>query len=407
MSTSVKPEPFVTVRNLTKRFGALVAVDDVSIAVGEGHTLALLGPSGCGKTTVLRCIAGLETPDEGHIAIAGRVAYDAASGTDLSPEQRDLGIVFQSYAVWPHMTVGQNVGFPLKIRKRHPAEIDDRVTRILETVGLAQWHDKPATQLSGGQQQRVALARALVYEPRLVLFDEPMSNLDAQLRDQMRIELKILQDRLGFTAIYVTHDQAEAFALAEHVVLMNQGHVEAAGAPRDVSFRPRTPFVARFLGLNVRPGRAIRTADLQTGLCYAEVALSDRLTLRGLIGDERPILPGAPVLACIRKEHIGVRRLLPGATTRHGALIGEVRAASFLGAEEEYVIDLDGVELRSLHAPVGAQAGDTVEVTIRPENCTVFLSQGDHGGDAAQRSAMMMNVAPMDAPPARTILSGE
>ena len=369
---TAKPESFVSVRHLRKRFGSLVAVDDVSLEVGEGHTLALLGPSGCGKTTMLRCIAGLETPDSGHISIAGQVVFDAAAGIDLSPERRDLGVVFQSYAVWPHMTVAQNVGFPLKVRKRPKDEQRDRVMRILEIVGLAQSYDTPATQLSGGQQQRVALARALVYEPRLVLFDEPMSNLDALLRDQMRIELKILQDRLGFTAIYVTHDQAEAFALAENVVLMNRGKVETAGAPRDVSFRPRTPFVARFLGLNVRAGRAIRTGDLQTGLCYAEVALSERLTLRGLIGDERPIAPGAAVLACIRREHIGVRRLPPGGLTRHGALIGEVRAASFLGAEEEYVIDLDGVELRSLHVPIGAQAGDTVEVTIRPENCTVF-----------------------------------
>jgi len=365
-------ESFVSVRSLTKRFGDLVAVDDVSLSVGEGHTMALLGPSGCGKTTMLRCIAGLETPDSGHIAIAGRVVFDSSTGINIRPEQRDLGVVFQSYAVWPHMTVAQNVGFPLKIRKVPASEQRDRVTRILGMVGLGDWHDKPATLLSGGQQQRVALARALVYEPRLVLFDEPMSNLDALLRDQMRIELKILQNRLGFTAIYVTHDQAEAFALAENVVLMNRGKVETAGAPRDVAFRPHTPFVARFLGLNVRAGKAIRIGDPQTGLCYAEVALSERLTLRGLIGDERPIAPGAPVLACIRKEHVGLRKLPPGGTTKHGALIGEVRAASFLGAEEEYVLDLDGVELRSLHAPIGAQAGDTVEVTIRPENCTVF-----------------------------------
>jgi iron(III) transport system ATP-binding protein len=374
MNTGIKPEPFVSIRNLAKRFGDLVAVDDVSLAVGEGHTLALLGQSGCGKTTILRCIAGLETPDRGHISIAGRVAFDAAQGTDLKPEQRELGVVFQSYAVWPHMTVEQNVGFPLKVRKVAKDEQRDRVARILEVVGLAAWHDKPATQLSGGQQQRVALARALVYEPRLVLFDEPMSNLDAQLRDQMRIELKILQNRLGFTAIYVTHDQAEAFALAENVVLMNRGKVETSGAPRDVSFRPRTPFVARFLGLNVRGGRAIRTSDVQTGLCYAEVALSERLTLRGLIGDERPIAPGASVLACIRKEHVSIRKLPQGGTANHGALIGEVRTASFLGAEEEYVLDLDGVELRSIQAPIGAQAGDMVEVTIRPENCTVFAA---------------------------------
>ena len=375
MSTGQKPEPFVSIRNLTKRYGNLVAVDDVSFAVGEGHTLALLGPSGCGKTTILRCIAGLETPEQGHISLAGRVAFDAESGIDLKPEQRELGVVFQSYAVWPHMTVAQNVGFPLKVRKLPKDEQRDRVARILEIVGLAAWHDKPATQLSGGQQQRVALARALVYEPRLVLFDEPMSNLDALLRDQMRIELKILQNRFGFTAIYVTHDQAEAFALAGNVVLMNRGKVETSGAPRDVSFRPRTPVVARFLGLNVRGGRAIRTGDLQTGLCYAEVALSDRLTLRGLIGDERLIAPGAPVLACIRKEHVMIRKLPPGGIARHGALIGEVRAASFLGAEEEYVLDIDGVELRSIQAPIGAQAGDMVEVTIRPENCTVFVDR--------------------------------
>ena len=371
-ATNESREPFVSIRNLSKRFGDLLAVDDVSLSVGEGSTLALLGPSGCGKTTILRCIAGLETPDRGHISIAGRVAFDAASGIDLKPEQRELGVVFQSYAVWPHMTVEQNVGFPLKVRKRPLSEQRDRVARILDVVGLAAWHDKPATQLSGGQQQRVALARALVYEPRLVLFDEPMSSLDAQLRDQMRIELKILQNRLGFTAIYVTHDQSEAFALAENVVLMNRGRIETAGAPRDVSHRPPTAFTARFLGLNVREGRAIRTGDLQTGLCYAEVALSDRLTLRGLIGDERPIMPGTPVLACIRKEHVAIRKLPPGGLAKHGAMIGEVRAASFLGMEEEYVVDIDGVELRSIQLPIGAQAGDLVEITIRPENCTVF-----------------------------------
>ena len=376
MSAGPTTEPFVSIRNLSKRFGDIRAVDDVSLAVEERHTLALLGPSGCGKTTILRCLAGLETPDEGHISIAGRVVFDRAQGIDVKPEQRDLGVVFQSYAVWPHMTVAENVGFPLKVRKLPKGEQQERTARILELVGLSAWRDQPATLLSGGQQQRVALARALVYEPRIVLFDEPMSNLDALLRDQMRIELKILQNRLGFTAIYVTHDQAEAFALAENVVLMNQGKVETAGAPRDVSFRPRTPFVARFLGLNVRGGRAIRTGDLQTGLCYAEVALSERLTLRGLIGDERPIPPGAPVLACIRKEHITIRKLPPGGMTRHGALIGEVRAASFLGAEEEYVLDLDGVELRSIQVPIGAQAGDMVEVTIRPENCTIFFAGG-------------------------------
>ena len=368
-----RPEPFVSIRNLTKRFGDLVAVDDVSLAVGEGHTLALLGPSGCGKTTILRCIAGLETPDGGHISIAGRVAFDRASGINLMPEQRELGVVFQSYAVWPHMTVEQNVGFPLKVRKRPRDEQRDRVARILEVVGLAAWHDKPATQLSGGQQQRVALARALVYEPRLMLFDEPMSNLDAQLRDQMRIELKVLQNRLGFTAIYVTHDQAEAFALAENVVLMNRGRIETTGAPREVSHRPPTPFTARFLGLNVLGGKATRTGDWAAGPCYAEVALSDALTLRGLVGDMTPMPAGTPVLACVRKEHVTILKLANGAAPASGAQVGEVRAASFLGVEEEYVVVVGGVELRAVAEPSGVVAGDRVEVTIRPEDCIVFM----------------------------------
>jgi ABC-type Fe3+/spermidine/putrescine transport system ATPase subunit len=379
MSTARQPEAFVTVRNIAKRYGDVVAVDGVSLTVGEGHTLALLGPSGCGKTTVLRCLAGLETPEQGHIAIAGNVVFDAERGINLMPEQRGLGIVFQSYAVWPHMTVAENVGFPLKVRKVPKAEQNDRVARILEIVGLGAWRDQPATLLSGGQQQRVALARALVYEPRLVLFDEPMSNLDALLRDQVRIELKTLQDRLGFTAIYVTHDQSEAFALAETVAVMNRGKVETSGAPREMSYRPRTPFVARFLGLNVRGGRAIRTGDLQTGLCYAEVALSDRLTVRGLIGDERPMPAGSSVLACIRKEHIALRKLPPGGLTTHGALIGEIRAAAFLGVEEEYLVDVEGVELRAIQLPIGAQAGDLVAVSIRPEDCTVFLASGETG----------------------------
>ncbi len=366
---------FVDLRGLSKRFGSVLAVDDVSFSVGEGDTLALLGPSGCGKTTVLRCLAGLETPDAGRIAIAGRTVFDAGAGLDVSPERRGIGIVFQSYAIWPHMTVAGNVGFPLKVRGVPKAEQRDRVARVLDIVGLRAFAESPATQLSGGQQQRVALARALVYEPRLMLFDEPMSNLDAQMRDQVRIELKTLQDRLGFTAIYVTHDQSEAFALAGNVVLMNRGRIETTGPPREVSFRPRTPFVARFLGLNVRGGTALRTGDPAVGLCHAEVALSEHVTLRGLIGGERPMPVGAPVVLCVRKEHVAVRRLAPGEAPGEGALAGEIVAASFLGLEEEYVVRLDGVELRAVQVPLGVAAGDRVAVTIRPEDCTVLPAE--------------------------------
>ena len=187
------------------------------------------------------------------IEIGGEAVFDGASRINLLPEERELGIVFQSYAVWPHMSVADNVGFPLRVRKWQKRSAPRASTGFLEIVGLSAARDKPAPELSGGQQQRVALARALVHEPRLVLFDEPLSNLDAQLRDQMRLELKVLQDRLRFTAIYVTHDQAEAFALAELVVVMNRGRIETIGSPREVFRRPRTPFVARFLGLNVWP----------------------------------------------------------------------------------------------------------------------------------------------------------
>ncbi len=251
---------FIRISDLTKRFGDHVAVDGVSLEVAEGHTLALLGPSGCGKTTILRCIAGLETPEQGSIDIAGTVVFDKGARINLMPEQRELGIVFQSYAVWPHMSVGDNVGFPLKVRGVANAERQDRVARILDLVGLGTSKDKPATELSGGQQQRVALARALIHEPRLVLFDEPMSNLDAQLREQVRLELQVLQARLGFTAIYVTHDQAEAFALAETVVVMNRGKNRDRGPTAPSVPSPRNA-VCRALPRLQRPAGTCRRAQ--------------------------------------------------------------------------------------------------------------------------------------------------
>ena len=374
---------FVRIRTLRKHFGALAAVDGVSLEVAEGHTLALLGPSGCGKTTILRCIAGLEAPDEGAIEIAGAAVFDKAAAVNLMPEQRKLGIVFQSYAVWPHMSVAENVGFPLKVRGVAKAEQRERVGKILALVGLSASTDKSATQLSGGQQQRVALARALVHEPRVVLFDEPMSNLDAQLREQMRMELMVLQARLGFTAIYVTHDQAEAFALAETVVVMNRGRIETVGAPREVFHRPRTPFVARFLGLNVVPGRVVRVggaaeagAGGEPGTRYAQVALGDGLTLWGAVGPDQALAEGAPALACMRKEHIAIRG--GGENTgaaRAQSFSAEIKAASFLGLQEEYIVAAGPVELRAIQSPSKLKAGDRVTAAIRPQDCIVFLEQ--------------------------------
>ncbi len=378
---------FITVRNLIKRFGELAAVNDVSFDVAENHTMALLGPSGCGKTTILRCLGGLETPEQGFIEIGGTVVFDSARGINLMPEQRQLGIVFQSYAVWPHMSVFENVGFPLKVRGASKAQQRERVERILDIVGLGAWIDRPATQLSGGQQQRVALARALVHEPRLVLFDEPMSNLDAQLREQVRMELKVLQERLGFTAIYVTHDQSEAFALAEKIIVMNRGKIDTVGLPKDVFHRPQTPFVARFLGLNVMEATVASTggAPGATGGDgkFAEVTLNGgALKLWGEVGRGHNVKVGDKVLACIRKEHLGIRMPSGGPATAPAAsaeapqtVPGEIRASSFLGLAEEYIVAVGGVEMRAIQPPTGAGTGDNVHVDIRPRECIVLSEQ--------------------------------
>ncbi len=383
---------FVRIDRLRKQFAGLVAVDGVSFEIAEGHTLALLGPSGCGKTTILRCLAGLETGDAGAIEIAGTVVFDHAAGTNLMPEERELGVVFQSYAVWPHMTVAENVGFPLKVRRLAKADITKRTARILDMVGLAAASDKPATALSGGQQQRVALARALVHEPRLVLFDEPMSNLDAQLRARMRMELAVLQERLGFTAIYVTHDQEEAFSLAENVAVMNRGRIETIGDPRTVFGRPETPFVAEFLGLNVHRGTAVETRPhARAGRFHVQVAITGDFRLWGVSHGDKPPAAGTAVLACFRKQHIEVakRGEVPPAVaggsadpTQPGMQIfaGVTRAASFLGLEEEYIIAVDGVELGAIQPPRGLHAGEAVTVSIRPDDCIVFIADGARPG---------------------------
>lgn len=360
---------FVKIDGLRKSFGTLAAVDGVSLSVSQGETMALLGPSGCGKTTILRCLAGLETPEAGYIEIAGKVVYDSARRINLMPEERGLGVVFQSYAVWPHMTVAENVGFPLKVRGvRDRAE---RVKRILELVGLGDGSAKLATDLSGGQQQRVALARALVHEPRLVLFDEPMSNLDAQLREHMRMEVKLLQQRLAFTAIYVTHDQSEAFALAETVVLMNRGRIEALGPPREIASTPRSEFAARFLGFNVLEG--VFHGHVPDGSRHVEIMLPDGTIVRGARADSALVpAAGRPALLCVRREHVQLSTPKPAANSEPGGIAGTIRAASFLGLQEEYVVDVGGQQLRVIHPAMGYSAGTTVTVTLAPERCILL-----------------------------------
>ncbi|WP_044537006.1 ABC transporter ATP-binding protein [Bradyrhizobium sp. LTSP885] len=234
-------------KSVRKAFGAFVAVDDVSLRIEDGEFVVILGPSGCGKTTTMRLIAGLENPTDGSIAIDNRIVSDPGRGVFVRPERRDIGMVFQSYAIWPHMTVFENVAYPLRVRRVRGADLSRRVQQALEVVGLEKELKRSATALSGGQMQRVALARALVANPTLLLFDEPLSNLDLKLREHLRIELKELQRRTGLTSIYVTHDQAEAVELADRIVVMDAGRVVQVGRPAELYARPNAKFVAEFI----------------------------------------------------------------------------------------------------------------------------------------------------------------
>jgi iron(III) transport system ATP-binding protein len=258
----------ITVRGLVKRYdGRDVernAVNNISFEIPEGQLFTLLGPSGCGKTTTLRMIAGLERPSAGEISIDGTPVFSSATGQYVPANKRPIGMVFQSYAIWPHMTVFENVAFPLTVGNHKPSKalVEEKVMRALDLVGLAQVAKRSATALSGGQQQRVALARALVREPRVLLLDEPLSNLDAQLRERMREEIREVQQKLGITAVYVTHDQNEALAISDNIMLMSGGEIVEIGQPQDIYRAPKAAFTATFIGVaNEIPGTVRRTAE--------------------------------------------------------------------------------------------------------------------------------------------------
>jgi iron(III) transport system ATP-binding protein len=290
----------LSVRDLVVRYGDVLAVDRVSFAVAEGEFVSLLGPSGCGKTTTLRCIAGLESASSGQIRIGADLVV--ADGREVPPERRGVNMVFQSYAVWPHMSVFDNVAYGLRTRGIARAELDTRVAEVLRLVGLEGYGERYGTELSGGQQQRVAVARAVVTEPRLLLFDEPLSNLDAGLRERMRFELLALQRRLGRTSVYVTHDQAEAMVMSDRIILMNGGRIVQESSPRDLYERPVSRFAAAFVG-NANMIEAQVTADHGDG--HYTVELPGGMTLRG-----HAAVPGwrpaTRVLVCIRPENIEV-----------------------------------------------------------------------------------------------------
>jgi len=248
--------PRIEVRDLVVKYGDTTAVERVSFAIAPGELVTLLGPSGCGKTTTLRAIAGLETPTDGTIRLNSQTVYSGRERLNVPSEKRGVSMVFQSYAIWPHMTVFENVAYGLRVRKLSRAEIDSNVARVLDMVQMQAYADRPSSKLSGGQQQRVAVARAIAFSPNVVLFDEPLSNLDAKLRAEMRVELRELQRRLDITSLYVTHDQEEALAISDRVIVMNAGRIEQIGSPEDIYDRPGSRFVADFVGsANMIPGK--------------------------------------------------------------------------------------------------------------------------------------------------------
>ncbi|MCS7172377.1 MAG: ABC transporter ATP-binding protein [Armatimonadetes bacterium] len=325
----------IRLESVTRRFGSVTAVDRVSLSVAKGEFVTLLGPSGCGKTTTLRIMAGLEEADEGRVYIGGRLVSDPQTGIFVPPERRSVGMVFQSYAVWPHMTVFGNVAFPLRIR-RWPAEaIRRRVLEVLQLVGLHHLADRPATTLSGGQQQRVAIARAIVYEPEVLLMDEPLSNLDAKLREEMRNELRALQRRLGMTTVYVTHDQEEAMVLSDRVVVMHAGRVLQVGTPEEIYLRPADATVAEFLGSPTLLDATVRRSEKNSDGALVEV---EGVGWHGWCRAREPLPAGTRVKVCVRSEDLLVHRtpdpIAPGGVVWRG----QVEQSRFRGQSRLLVV---------------------------------------------------------------------
>jgi iron(III) transport system ATP-binding protein len=352
--------PSVTLSGVGRHFGALKAVDSVDLAVEHGEFVTLLGPSGCGKTTTLRMVAGLEHNDTGAITIGGRVVSDAAAGLFLPPDQRKLGMVFQSYAIWPHMTVFDNVAYPLSVRHAPRAEIRTKVAAALKLVEMDAYAERPAPALSGGQQQRVAIARALVFEPEVLLLDEPLSNLDARLRAQMGEEFRALQRRLKITTLYVTHDQEEAMALSDRVVVMDKGRALQVGAPEEVYRRPASRTVAAFFGTpNFIEAKVTACRASGTGhLLGIEGAGT-----RGDCRSDEAYRPGDDVLVMIRPEDVTL-----GAAGQL-SWSGKVVDGIFRGPRRTLTVESQGrrftVECPATRA---ASIGDAVTLSVEADN---------------------------------------
>ncbi|GIF57404.1 ABC transporter ATP-binding protein [Asanoa iriomotensis] len=345
------------------------AVDDVSLSVEPGRLLTLLGPSGCGKTTTLRCVAGLEHPNQGEIAVGERVLFSSSKGVRLPANQRGLGMVFQSYAIWPHMNVRKNVSFPLRARRGKDRlsrkEITERADRALAVVQLDHLATRPATDLSGGQQQRLALARALVMQPPLLLLDEPLSNLDAKLREDMRFELKRLQRDLGVTTVYVTHDQVEALAMSDVIAVMSNGKVEQMGRPTDIYNNPRSRFVADFVGTtNLIAGEV----ESREGDRYVVTTPQGRLAARSP-GD---LATGAQVIVSVRPEHIQVAEG-EASTSAPGVWNGTIANRAFLGDAVDHLVSVGDFTVRTRCNPsIRFSRDSAVHLTFPSEHCSLL-----------------------------------
>jgi iron(III) transport system ATP-binding protein len=369
----------IRVTNLVKIYetGNVRAVDDVSFTVDEGEFYTLLGPSGCGKTTTLRCIAGLERANGGTIMLGDTVVV--SDRIYVPPYRRDIGMVFQSYAVWPHMTVFENVAFPLKVGSDRPSASTtrERVASALQLVGLTGYEQRMSTQLSGGQQQRLSLARAIVREPKVLLLDEPLSNLDARLRERMRGELTAIQRRLGVTTLFVTHDQIEALSMSDRIAVMDGGKIVQEGTPEQIYHEPVDEFVASFIGsTNLFMGTFASPATGPGGTVGVDVSF-------GRLEVEDPgieIAVGSPVLAAIRPENVILHHDASGNGPRAGSNVISARIGLglFTGTSVEYYIEIEGnlIQARA-NSHLKLKRGDPVRVELEPSQCRVFPVRGE------------------------------
>jgi iron(III) transport system ATP-binding protein len=354
----------LTIEDVCCRFGGVAAVDGFSLAVAAGEFVTLLGPSGCGKTTTLRMVAGLERATAGRISIGDRIVSDPAANVFVPPEERRLGVVFQSYAIWPHMTVFENVAYPLRVRRRSSAEIRQQVAAALRLVEMEAFADRPSPALSGGQQQRVAIARALVFEPQVLLLDEPLSNLDARLRTQMGDEFRALQRRLAITCLYVTHDQEEAMALSDRVVVMDRGHALQTGTPEAIYRRPASREVAAFFG-------APNLLEARVTACRPHGENEFRLDVEGdgWHGEccaAEAFSPPEPVVVLVRPENVVLNpgTAAPGAIVWRGKVTDSIFRGPRLSLEVATPTGAIQVEATAL---CGIRVADAVEIGVAPE----------------------------------------